>query len=319
MKYIIGIDGGGSKTEAVSTTLKGKLIKTGREGSININIVGVEEAYENLRRVIEKVKLNGKAEICVLGAAGVEKRENMKHLYEKCMELDFSEKLIITSDAKIALESILDGEKIIVISGTGSIALAEDKSGETIRAGGWGYILDDEGSGFWIGLKALREVLREYDGRSERSKLTPLILEKYGLNEAKLLVDIFYSGKLKVQNIANITKLVAEAEEMGDEKAHRIFLEAGRNLAEMALAIIRKVNWRKPKIYCFGGVFNATDTILQAMRKEIIKVKPEVKVEKSNIKPIAGTVILALKKLRVKINREIYQNILQWSRVENGR
>ena len=125
---------------------------------------------------------------------------------------------------------------------------------------------------------------------------------------------MIYNRKIDINKIAKITEIVTEAEKEGDEKAHIILEMAGEELANLAKILITRLKITEPKIHCFGGIFKSTETILKTMRKMIRKEYPKGEVNKSSIRPVAGAVILGLKELQVKIDKEIIENIKIWSR-----
>ncbi len=322
MSYVIGIDGGGMKTEAVVASIEGEILGVGLGGTSNINIASKNEVAESLRNAITKAiemsKVKGKALIGVLGVAGTERKKCKEIIREIAYEIDFADRIIVTSDATIALFSATGMKPgIIIISGTGSIALGINNRGIIARAGGWGYLLDDEGSGYWIGLKALREVMRMYNGRGSKTILKHAIMEHLNINDLQDLVTMIYTGRLSISEIASISKIVTKCAEMGDEVALNIMKEAGRKLAEMIIAVIKKLNFKnKVNVYYFGGVFNAGKIILEPLRNEVTKNGIEIELKKPKFKPVIGAVLLALKYLNADLDnawRKINETAIKWN------
>src|SRR5204862_1881072 len=122
--------------------------------------------------------------IC-LGIAGVDRAGDQNVVREIMDRIGYKATILIVNDALIALQAgIGDAPGIVVVSGTGSIAYGRNAQGEAARAGGWGHVLGDEGSGYWIGRLALRAVVRHADGRGRATRLTPLLLGHFGLTGA---------------------------------------------------------------------------------------------------------------------------------------
>lgn len=311
MQYIIGVDGGGSKTEFASTWTNGKLIKTYITGSININNVGFKIASRNLLKGLENVKLNGKAEICIIGSAGLENERNRRRIMEILNE-NYSGRVIVVSDAKIAYEAVKHrGNVIILICGTGSIAYTE-VNGEKIRAGGWGYIIGDEGSGFWIARRALNNMLRNYDEGRAPSKLSMRIMEIYKVKSPPEIIGKIYSRR-GIGEIAKIAEEVAKACEEGDLEAMKIIDEAGVELARIVKTVIEKSGFKNCEIHCFGGLFKTSKRILEKVRLEVEGEYPEVKVVKCMYRGITGAILMGLREMGIKINNEIIRNIEEWA------
>ncbi len=316
MNFIVGVDGGGVKTEAVVATVEGEIIGFGRGGPSNINVASKKEVARSLRKAIfsalKKSGASGKALAGVLGVAGTERRDNAEAIREIALKLDFAERVIVTSDAMIALISATKMKPgIILISGTGSIAFGINSNGNTARAGGWGYILDDEGSGYWIGLRALREVMKAYDGRGRRTTLASTLFDHLNIEQPEDLVSMIYSGELKISNIASLAELVVKCAKMGDQVANEILREAGEKLAEMAAAVAKKLKFNsKVDIYYFGGVFKAGNLILKPLKNKLYELGVFAEFRKSELKPVVGAVILALKALGIDLDEKIWANLV---------
>lgn len=180
MGYIVGVDGGGTKTTAVVTDATGAVIGLGRGGAGNYQTIGLDNATDAIASAIggaiqEAASTGGIAPadldnelIVVLGLAGADRPRDKANLQKALMaKLPAKPRyLVIENDARIALAGATGGKPgVVLIAGTGSIALGIDEQGQTIRCGGWGPILGDEGSGYAMGKAALIAVMRDYDGR----------------------------------------------------------------------------------------------------------------------------------------------------------
>lgn len=312
MEYVIGVDGGGSKTEAASTLINGKLVKRHTSGSININAVGFEEAKRNLLEALEAVKLEGKAKVCVIGAAGLENERNRELIMDALKE-DYAEKVILTSDAKIAYKATPrgEGEKMILICGTGSIAYME-VNGKPLRAGGWGYLLGDEGSGFWIARKAISKILRGYDEGKQPTNLALKIMGKLNVDKPQKIVEKVY-GEMGIVEIAKIAEDVAKAFEEGDEEAGEIMMEAAWELARLIKILIKRSGVNKCEVYCSGGVFKNSSKLIDAIRGYVESEYPNVKICKCSYRGVAGAILMAIEEAGSKVNEEVIRNIEVWA------
>ncbi|MEM2136924.1 MAG: BadF/BadG/BcrA/BcrD ATPase family protein [Candidatus Methanomethylicia archaeon] len=310
--YIIGIDGGGSKTEAASTEINGKLIKRHTTGSININMVGEEIAITNLLSCIEAVKMNDKAEICIIGAAGMENEKNRRRILD-AVNGKYAKRTILVSDAKISYKTIgYKDNGIILICGTGSIAYTEI-NGTAIRAGGWGYIVGDEGSGFWIARKAINNMLKAYDEGMEEMPLTRIIMKYYNITKPPQIIEKIYGEPRRICEIAKLAERIAEACEEGDKEAEEIIVEAGMELAKLAKKIIKRTMMKKGEVYCFGGLFKTSKKILKIIEREIKEEYPEIEVLKCKFRGIAGAIIMGMESMGIKISDEIILNLEEWA------
>lgn len=144
---------------------------------------------------------------------------------------------------------------VIVISGGGSVAYGRTVSGEALRIGGWGHLLGDEGSGFWIGLEAIKAALKSRAGVAQGTALEGCVMREFGTEDDRQVVREFYSASFSEAQVAGLVPLVSSLSQEGDETAARILDEAARHLADIARAVL---NCLGPlPVYPSGGVFRA--------------------------------------------------------------
>ena len=135
------------------------------------------------------------------------------------------------------------GVGIVVVSGTGSIAFGVDPGGRTARSGGWGYLLGDEGSAFWLGHAAVRLGIRAADGRGPATTLYERICDHLEVTVPDGLVAWFYDQELSRHRVARLAKIVEEAAQDGDETADRLLDQAARHLVRAANAVDRQLDF----------------------------------------------------------------------------
>ena len=182
------------------------------------------------------------------------------------------------------------------MAGTGSIAYGRRADGCTARAGGWGYLLGDEGSGYRIALEALQRVARAEDGRGMPTMLTRRLLTHLGLAAASELVPLVYGGRLDRAALAALAPLVLEEAEQGDPVAEAIVRGAAGELADLAGAVVRRLGWENVHVplVLAGGVLVANagyrERVVEAVRGWKIVPDPVVVVTE----PVQGAVRLAL-------------------------
>jgi N-acetylglucosamine kinase-like BadF-type ATPase len=199
---------------------------------------------------------------------------------------------LLATDAAIALHAAFGHSSgILVISGTGSIACTRDKSGKIVRAGGWGIPFDDAGSGYDLGRKAVAAALRDFDGRGPHTYLTKGICQALGLRQ---ITDVV-SQDLPQQQIAALFPLVTEASRRRDAVARLLCEQAGQELADLALALLRRMNWqrRTVSIVCSGGVFRASAGIRRSFTRHIGRHAPRARVVLFRREPVEGALALA--------------------------
>ena len=187
MGYVIGIDGGGTKTLLKIADRNGKLLVVCQGGPSNIYSSSLDTVKANIHQLINdglqqlNIDINSLDCVC-MGTAGAGREDEQNLLKKLLREVGISCNIIITDDAITALYGALGkGEGIILISGTGSICYGRKDDGTIYRSGGWGHIIGDEGSGYDIGRCILTKVMRSYDGRDNKTILTTLALDTLGL------------------------------------------------------------------------------------------------------------------------------------------
>ena len=187
MGYVIGIDGGGTKTLLKIADRNGKLLVVCQGGPSNIYSSSLDIVKENVGQLIndglQKLNIDINSLDCVcMGTAGAGREDEQNLLRNLLREVGIRCNIIITDDAITALYGALGkGEGIILISGTGSICYGRKVDSSIHRAGGWGHIIGDEGSGYDIGRRILTQIMKSYDGRDSKTVLAALILDTLGL------------------------------------------------------------------------------------------------------------------------------------------
>lgn len=251
---LVGIDAGGSKTRALVGGAGGAVLGWGEAGPANYQSTGLKAAFQALDAAVEQALERAGAGperdpaaaralvgAACLGAAGMDRPKDFA-VFQGWAERAFpNARLRLVNDAHIALAAGTPaGWGLVLIAGTGSIAYGRSPDGRVERAGGWGYLLGDEGSGYDIGLQALRAVTRASDGRAPQTTLTEAVLAAWALDHPQDLVSKLYGGLPRAE-IARLAPLVERCAEQGDAVAAGILAAAGEALADAAAAVVRRL------------------------------------------------------------------------------
>ncbi len=306
-KYVVGVDGGGADTEVVLADQEGNILTYIKTGPSNPNKIGVEAAVFNIGEAVEKIikhkPQNEIAFIYIALSGGLErdkaKRKKIKkHLLKKYPGLNFLKKRIkVAGDQLAAFRSGTEQKTgILVIAGAGSIVMGWHNKKEII-IGGWDYILGDQGSGFWIGRKALQAVCKELDGRGPKTKLTELFLKQLGVKNGDGLMEKIYQ-KDSIETVAWLAPLVDKAASEKDQIAKEILSEAGNELALSVKTAVKKLSLPRKKfpVVIVGGIFHSK-IIYNFLKKEIKKIDPMAEIIRPKNSPVVGAVRLALEKV----------------------
>jgi N-acetylglucosamine kinase-like BadF-type ATPase len=251
----LGIDGGGSKTLAVLVDAQGQERGRGLAGSSNYAAVGVEQAVANLHLAAQQaVQLAGcrlPVKAIWLGLAGVDRPADHALLLPHVQPL--AETIRLTNDAELLLSALDDAVGVALVAGTGSIALGRDARGVIARAGGWGHILGDEGSGYDIGRLALQAAARAADGRGEATSLLERIMTAWNLERPDDIIGRVYGEDDKAA-IARLSSLVFLAAQAGDRVARKIVQHAADELALAVFTVCAALDFSgKPVALALGG------------------------------------------------------------------
>lgn len=297
MRYVIGIDAGGTKTVGMLADESGKVHTRARGPGANLVVHGELAVEKVLYQIIEDLQSPGSVAALCLGMAGVDRPEEKETVEGILRRLGQRQAVRIVNDALIALVAgAPEGIGIVVAAGTGSIAFGVDPSGKTARSGGWGYLLGDEGSAFWLGHAAVRAGIRAADGRGEPTTLFERIIDKLQIEAADGLVKWFYDQEYSRHRVAELAGIVEEAAVAGDETANELLDHAARHLARAARAVARQLEFTDSyPLVLSGGVFKACPSI--ADRFEATLVLPQAEVVLLEGEPAEGAITLARKLL----------------------
>jgi N-acetylglucosamine kinase-like BadF-type ATPase len=230
-----------------------------------------------------------------LGIAGVDRADNKELILGVLARLGFRRGAVrVVNDAHVALVGgAPEGVGIVVVAGTGSIAYGVDRRGATARAGGWGYLLADEGSAFWLGHAAVRQGVRAADGRGPQTTLYDRICREVGVDHPSGLVEWFYDQEHTRTRVAELAAVVQQAADDGDESARGLLDQAAQHLARAARAVARQLAFdTQYPLVLSGGAFRACPSLYP--RVEASLDLPAARVVKLEAEPATGAVKLAL-------------------------
>ena len=296
--YIIGIDGGGTKTIGILTTETGQHLTQAQSGAANYHVIGEAKTREVLASIITElyekagISSSGSVRFC-LGMAGLGRAADRKVIGRICDELGIRENCILTHDAHIALVGGTGKQEgVIVISGTGAIVYGINADGKEARASGWGYLLGDEGSGYDIGIKGLRAVVRATDGRGSPTELTNQVLNRLELREPTELIRWVHAASRDA--IAQLAEIVFDTAQTADTVAEGIVDEAADELVCAAVSVIKQLKFVEPfDIILSGGNLIHQSMFADKLCCRFARIQPEASVQLPKHEPAYGAVLLA--------------------------
>ena len=301
MKYLIGMDGGGTKTKCVLTDIDLNPIYETIGAPSNFLVIGSETVAETILNLLNDCTSSqnissSEIEAIVLGTTGGGRRNDAELLEQKIFE-DVKQKSIsinkfrVESDARIALEGSFFGkEGSILIAGTGSIMFGKDEAGEIHRVGGFGRYIGDEGSGYRIGRIGLNAVARYYDGRAKSTKIADLLEQEFSISTSEQLITEVYRNNF---NIAAVAPLVFDAAESGDKIAQRILEDEANELMLHINAMKLKLNVQLLKVSLIGSLLTTANYFSYLFNEMVIRKFNDVKIMEAEHSPEFGAAIMA--------------------------
>jgi N-acetylglucosamine kinase-like BadF-type ATPase len=309
--HVLGIDAGGTKTVCLLAGADGHVIAEARDGGANLQSAGELEVEKVLHAVMEAALADHDvtpAAIC-LGIAGVDRPADADTIRSIMNRIGYKSRTLVVNDALVALEAgAPDQPGVVIVAGTGSIAYGRNRSARAARAGGWGYLIGDEGGGFWIGRAALASVVRQFDGRGPATQLTHLVLRHMGLASPTELIHEIYYRDLHRRAIAGLAALVNQAALEGDAVAAQILARAGTELASAASSVIARLGMRGdafPTILA-GGIFRGVPSLARDVEARLSEIAPRSIVRPLQLEPAFGAVRLALAAARGEVKVPSY-------------
>lgn len=299
----LGVDGGGTKTHAVVTDQAGRELGEGFAGSSNYHDRGVDGARAAIAQAVAAARRAAGIEshpftAAFLGLGSTVSETDHAVVRGMARELSLAPpaRVGVDHDARIALAGGLSGrEGMVLIAGTGSICYGRRADGENWRAGGWGPLFSDEGSGHWLGIQALRIAVQSYDGRLPADPLAGRILDALGIVSMDDLMHRVYVVGLSRSEIAALAPLTLDAAAQGDPPALAALDEGAREWARCVFAVAQRLGFDSgsSELALSGGLFSAGAPVLTPLRAALAVRLPRCLVLAAELSPAAGAALLA--------------------------
>ncbi len=215
--------------------------------------------------------------------------------------IGYKSRVLVVNDALIGLVAgARDEPGIAINAGTGSIVYGRNADFDAARAGGWGHMIGDEGSGYWIGREALSAVMRAADGRGPGTGLTAEMLAHFDVGDVPRLPRLVYDREQPRAAVAAVGPIVQRLREQGDAVATRILERAADELVLAAQSVAENLSMRGDEFtFCLaGGVFRVVPWLADELPRRLVEVAPRSQVRVLDEEPATGAVWLALAEAR---------------------
>ncbi len=303
---VLGVDGGGTKSLGLISTIDGNVIARREVGASNPNVVGHDGAANNLYELIAACCREAHCaprdlKALVFGLAGAGDDANRRRLIDEVNALAVNDgwpplPITIHSDARIALEGAFDGGPgVVIIAGTGSVLMGKTPEKEVRLVGGWGRVLGDEGSGYYIGLQAIKAVTRDFDGRGPSGILLQTFAEKFGWTTRERVIAAVYRENF---NIPSLAPVVLNGADGGDRVCLSILEEAAALLAGQVETTARLFPpGDSIGVVMVGGLIDHETIYARVLARQIQAIMPRADIRRALHTPAHGAVFLALEQL----------------------
>jgi glucosamine kinase len=306
-RIVVGVDGGGTKTHVIVVAGDGSVLSEITGGPSSLTKVGTVQAAKTIvdliQEVCERTECSAdRIQTVVAGLAGAGRGDARASFLDEVNRYATKRKFALRSvtvetDAYVALEAAFaGGPGIVVIAGTGSIALYRTEANLILRAGGWGNVIGDEGGGYAIARDALTAVVRQHDGRGEKTILTQKALASFNAPTVEDLIARIHDNHIDLSAFApRVIEAIAER----DRTAYTILTSNANALAELVRVLTMKARpSRKLPVALMGGLLESDNAYAKLVREKILGTLPHVVVQKPKFPAAFGAAIIGLNAFR---------------------
>jgi N-acetylglucosamine kinase-like BadF-type ATPase len=288
---LLAVDGGGTKTQAIVSDLDGNVLGRGLGPSSNMHRVGFDVATKAVQTAIEGalqhlVPAQQRAAqpawhsvnvpCACFGLAGIDSPADEAEFSQWITKERIATSFRVLNDSELILAAgTPEGWGVALISGTGSVCLGRTKEGKSVRVGGWGHLLGDEGSGYKIALHALQVATQTVDGRADARQLLNAVLRHWSLSDPTDLIRTVYAPTMTQSDIAALAASVSNLSQSGDKTARGILDAAAKDLAIHVDTVIRRLGLKSTPLAVAGGVLRAhfRGIVQEAIESEIASIQ----------------------------------------------
>lgn len=318
-RYLLGVDGGGTKTQAAICDESGRVLGVGLAGASGIDSVGADAATVSIGAAVKAARdqaglPDAPFASVFFGMAGVVSEEDRDIVREVARRLQLGDAIHVDHDIRIALAGGLAGRPgIALIAGTGSSCFGMNAAGVRWQAGGWGHLISDEGSSYWFGWNAIRLAAGAGDGRWQTALYAP-VMRQLGISSVADLHQRLYTQGIGKAEIAGFAPLVMAAAAEGDAQAQALIRQGVHELALMVTAVARNLGWAVAscEVTLTGGLWRAGEVVLAPFHAALAEMLPQARVVTPELPPVLGACVLALQQASVAIDGNVLHNLVEW-------
>jgi len=320
-KIVLGIDGGATSTKAVLANTQGTILGYGQAGPSCTDDVSIDSTRKNIRSAVEQTWLAygqeaRPADGAFLGIAGVVTEADCAIIEEIATSVNIADADFIgfDHDVRIALAGGLALQPgIVLIAGTGSSCYGSNTEGFSCRVGGWGYLLDDVGSSYYLGVEAMRAIVRSEDGRLGHTALLEPLMNVLGIDDIQEIIQRLYSPRMRKIEIAGLAPLVLDIAQQGDAIAKKILLNGQNGLAHLVEIAAQRLGFQPNDVLVAvcGGLAHSGNYFKQGLYDAIRAHVPGAQIKEPTLSPVIGAALLAIQNLGEEPSSDVVSNFIQ--------
>jgi N-acetylglucosamine kinase-like BadF-type ATPase len=317
---LLSIDAGQTSTKAMVASVDGTVLGSGQGGPTvhYLSEGGPEKNRTSVQGAIWAALTDGRVDAASVvsvgfGSTGIDPNgEEVATIHEIIREVVSPKAIRVVTDTYTNLMGASGGEPgVVVIAGGGAIGYGLTADQDTAISNGFGYWLGDEGSAFWIGMRAIELACRASDRRAGPTALEQIVLDHFGIERMRLLPRIVYRAGFNREQISFLAPKIAEAAKQGDEPARSIYSLAARELALTAAGILRQQYQpgEPAMVYPTGGVFTEADLVRTPFETELAALWPTAEVRDPRFPPVVGGLSVAARAVDVTVDEAWLQRV----------
>ena len=316
---VAGIDGGATRTRAAVASGDGHLLGYGAAGPSNVDNVSVEEARSAIAAAVEQALAqagfpDAQLDAAFFGMAGIVAAADREVVLRLARQIDrlHGSTIGIDHDIRIALAGAIPSDVgIVLIAGTGSSCYGRREDGLSHQTG-WGYLLDDEGSSFVLGLEAMRAAVRDFDGRGTHTALTPLVLKHLGIASIPEILHALYHRRTSIPEIAAFAPTVLELAAQGDPIAYRCLRRGALELSRMVFTVAQRLGFLRGSVpvAMVGGLVESSPFYRAEIRRAVRERLPGAAFVDASLPPVLGAVRLAFQSKGIQVTDDIHASLV---------
>src|SRR3989344_5298788 len=302
MNFFLGVDAGGTKTQAVVIDETSKILAEELGGPANYHNVGLKKTISNVYRTIEGVLSKSylredQITWATIGIAACDTDKDHDVLFKSFtteIMADFNHKLTVVNDTKVALYSGTLPPAVVVICGTGANVYGKNAHGDGAMAGNWGFFLGDKGSGYILAQRMFQAVMEHYDGVSEAPVLAEKLKSRLGVGSAKDIMNWYNEAKPSIHEVSDFAKMIIQTAEEGDDVARQLVDKTITELGKALTAVMKRLKMEEEfnRVVISGGLFESK-YFRALFEGHVTALVKKVRIVKPLVFPAVGAAIMA--------------------------